>query len=108
MRPEHRRELRHDKFVDEMGSLSTRARENQRFLLTITIAVVAAAVVAYGIYYYRNTREQKAQETFDRTLADSHRVFTGPDIEEGIEAFFAKRAPVFTAGRNRTKTTEGD
>jgi TolA-binding protein len=62
MRPEHRRELRHDKFVDEMGSLSTRARENQRFLLTITIAVVAAALVAYGIYYYRNTREQKAQE----------------------------------------------
>jgi TolA-binding protein len=62
MRPEHRRELRHDKFVDEMGSLSTRARENQRFLMTVTVAVVAAALLAYGVYYYRNSREQRAQE----------------------------------------------
>ena len=62
MRREHRRELRHDKFVDEMGSLSTRARENQRFLLTITIGVIAAALVAYGIYFYRNNREQQAQD----------------------------------------------
>jgi hypothetical protein len=28
--------------------------------------------------------------------------FTGADIEEGIDAFFAKRAPVFTAGRSGT------
>jgi TolA-binding protein len=62
MRREHRRELRHDKFVDEMGSLSTRARENQRFLMTVTVAVVAAALIAYGIYFYRNTQEQKAQD----------------------------------------------
>ena len=62
MRPEHRRELRHDKFVDEMGSLSTRARENQRFLLLITVGVIAAAVLAYGIYFYRNNREQQAQD----------------------------------------------
>jgi TolA-binding protein len=62
MRREHRRELRHDKFVDEMGSLSTRAKENQRFLMTITVGVVAAALIAYGIYFYRNTQEQKAQD----------------------------------------------
>ncbi len=62
MRREHRRELRHDKFVDEMGSLSTRAKENQRFLMTVTAAVVAAAFIAYGIYFYRNTQEQKAQD----------------------------------------------
>jgi TolA-binding protein len=62
MRREHRRELRHDKFVDEMGSLSTRAKENQRFLMTVTAAVVAAALIAYGIYFYRNTQEQKAQD----------------------------------------------
>jgi TolA-binding protein len=62
MRREHRRELKHDKFVDEMGSLSTRARENQRFLMTVTVAVVAAALIAYGIYFYRKTQEQKAQD----------------------------------------------
>jgi TolA-binding protein len=62
MRREHRRELKHDKFVDEMGSLSSRASENRRFLLLITVGVVAAALLAYGIYFYRNNREQQAQE----------------------------------------------
>ncbi|GAA3774030.1 enoyl-CoA hydratase [Microbacterium kribbense] len=33
------------------------------------------------------------------SLADSRRVFTGPDIEEGLAAFFGKRAPHFTALR---------
>ncbi|MDQ6802975.1 MAG: tetratricopeptide repeat protein [Acidobacteriota bacterium] len=45
-----------------MGSLSTRARENQRFLLMISVGVVAAALIAFGIYFYRNTREQQAQD----------------------------------------------
>jgi len=62
MRREHRRELKHDRFVDEMGTLSTRARENQRFLLVVTVAIVAVAVAVYGIYYYRSTREQRAQD----------------------------------------------
>ena len=62
MRREHRRELKHDKFVDEMGSLSSRVKENQRFLLMITVAVVAAALAAYGMYFYRNNREQQAQD----------------------------------------------
>jgi hypothetical protein len=29
--------------------------------------------------------------------------FLGTDLEEGIDAFFAKRAPVFTAGRSGTR-----
>ncbi len=62
MRREHRRELKHDKFVDEIGTLSAKARENQRFLLTVTVAVVAVAVLAYGIYFYRTTREKRAQD----------------------------------------------
>jgi TolA-binding protein len=68
MRPEHRRELRHDKFVDEMGSLSSRARENQRFLLTITVAVVVVALAAYGYYFYRNNREQQAQDALANAI----------------------------------------
>ena len=37
---QHRRELKHDKFVDELGTLSTRARENQRVLIAITAVVL--------------------------------------------------------------------
>lgn len=58
---QHRHDLKHDKFVDELGALSIRARENQRGLLIIGAAVVAIALVAYGIYFYRNTQEKKAQ-----------------------------------------------
>jgi TolA-binding protein len=58
---QQRRDLKHDKFVDEIGSLSTRARENQRLLFTVAGAAVLIAVLAYGIYFYRSNREQKAQ-----------------------------------------------
>src|SRR5437763_14579717 len=58
---QQRRDLKHDKFVDAIGSLSARARENQRLLLTIAAAAVVLAVLAYGIYFYRSNREQKAQ-----------------------------------------------
>src|SRR5438132_920947 len=75
MRREHRRELKHDRFVDEIGTLSTKARENQRFLLTITAAVVIIALVGYGMHFYRSSREQRAQlalgaaiETIDSPL----------------------------------------
>jgi tetratricopeptide (TPR) repeat protein len=57
---QHRRELKHDRFVDEVGTLSTRARENQRVLITITAVAVAAALIAYGIFFYRSNREKHA------------------------------------------------
>ena len=59
---QHRRELKHDKFVDEIGVLSSRAHENQRILIGIAIAALAVALVAYGIYFYRSNRERKAQD----------------------------------------------
>jgi TolA-binding protein len=75
---QHRHDLRHDKFVDEIGVLSSRARANQRGLFTIAAAAVAIAAIAYGIYFYRNTREVKAQavlataiETFDAQVGDT-------------------------------------
>jgi hypothetical protein len=61
MHRQHRRELKHDKFVDELGTLSSRARENQRILVTITAVAVAAAVIAYGIFFYRSNREKRGQ-----------------------------------------------
>jgi enoyl-CoA hydratase/carnithine racemase len=76
-------------------------------LARMTRPALALSLIRAGV---RDSLNQTTQETISRTLADSHRVFTGPDIEEGINAFFAKRAPVFTAGRNgsRQEKTEGD
>jgi TolA-binding protein len=68
MRREHRRELKHDRFVDEIGSLSTRARENQRLLITVAAAVVIAALAGYGIFFYRSTREQNAQKALSAAI----------------------------------------
>lgn len=59
---QHRRDLKHDKFVDEVGAFTMRARDNQRGLLIIALATVAVALIAYGIYFYRSTREAKAQD----------------------------------------------
>jgi enoyl-CoA hydratase len=61
---------------------------------------LALSLIRAGV---RDSLNQTTQEAITRTLADSHRVFTGADIEEGIDAFFAKRAPVFTAGRSGTR-----
>jgi TolA-binding protein len=59
---QHRRELKHDKFVDEIGALSTSAKENQRILYAIAAGAVVLALIAYGIFFYRSNREQKAQD----------------------------------------------
>lgn len=58
---QYRRDLKHDKFVDEVGALSIRARENQRVLYLIVGAIVAACLIGYGIYFYKSNQEQKAQ-----------------------------------------------
>src|SRR5215467_12708473 len=58
---------------------------------------LALSLIRAGV---RDSLNQTTQEAITRTLGDSHRVFTGADIEEGIAAFFAKRVPVFTAGRS--------
>ncbi|HEX9164203.1 MAG TPA: outer membrane protein assembly factor BamD [Thermoanaerobaculia bacterium] len=58
---QHRRELKHDKFVDEIGVLSSKAKQNQRILYSAAGVAIAVAVIAYGIYFYRSNRERKAQ-----------------------------------------------
>lgn len=59
---QQRHDLKHDKFVDEIGALSVRARANQRLLLAIAGAVIGIAVIAFGIYFYRANREEQAQQ----------------------------------------------
>jgi len=75
---QQRHDLKHDKFVDEIGLLSGKARENQRLLYAIGAGLVALAVIIYGIYFYRSSRETKAQEqlataiqTFDAPVGDA-------------------------------------
>jgi TolA-binding protein len=81
---QHRRELKHDKFVDEVGVLTSRARENQRLLLMIGLGVVLVAAAAYGLYFYRSAQERKAQQALATAI-------------ETIEA------PVITPGQNDPK-----
>jgi len=59
---QHRRELKHDKFVDEVGVLTGRARENQRLLILIAVAAILIAAGSYGYYLYGSTQERKAQD----------------------------------------------
>jgi tetratricopeptide (TPR) repeat protein len=74
---QHRHDLKHDKFVDEIGVLSSKARANQRLLLAIAGSAIALALIVYGIYFYKSNREEQAQqllataiETFDAPVGD--------------------------------------
>jgi TolA-binding protein len=58
---QHRHDLKHDRFIDEIGDLSQRARANQRTLLAIAGAAIAIALIVWGIFFYRSTQEAKAQ-----------------------------------------------
>jgi enoyl-CoA hydratase len=60
---------------------------------------LALSLIRSGV---RDSFNQTTQQAIRRTLADSHTVFKGPDIEEGVAAFFGKRPPVFVAGRGAT------
>ncbi|HEX6177649.1 MAG TPA: tetratricopeptide repeat protein [Thermoanaerobaculia bacterium] len=76
---QHRRELKHDKFVDEVGVLTAKARANQRVLLAIGASAVALALIAYGIYFYRANRESQASAL----LATAIETFESPLVTEG-------------------------
>ena len=58
---QHRRDLKHDKFVDEIGILSSKAHQNQRVLYGIAAGAVALALITYGTFFYRSNRERQAQ-----------------------------------------------
>lgn len=74
---QHRHDLKHDKFVDEIGVLSSKARDNQRILLLLAGGLIAIAAIAYGIFFYLGSKEDSAQqalavaiETFDAPVGD--------------------------------------
>ncbi|HVS31793.1 MAG TPA: tetratricopeptide repeat protein [Thermoanaerobaculia bacterium] len=79
---QHRRDLKHDKFVDEMGILSSRARDNQRLLYLIGVSAIAIAVIAYGIYFYRSTQERKAQAVLAEAITAIESPLIVPDAPQ--------------------------
>lgn len=58
---QHRHDLKHDKFVDEIGALSVSARANQRLLYAIALGALALGVIVYGFFFWRGNKEDKAQ-----------------------------------------------
>jgi tetratricopeptide (TPR) repeat protein len=95
---QHRRDLKHDKFVDEVGALSIKARENQRLLVMITGGLLAAAVIVYGIYFYRSNHEQQAQDTLGAAIE----TIDSPLIQAGVPNPAAK----FKTEEERTARAE--
>ena len=61
---------------------------------------LAVSLIRTGVH---DSFSQNIDEATVRSLTDSEQVFSGPDILEGIAAFFDKRPPVFTAGRQATR-----
>ena len=98
---QHRHDLKHDKFVDEIGALSVRARDNQRLLMTIAASAVALAVLIYGFYFYRSNKEQNAQQA----LAVAIETFEAP-VGKQPEGEPATTGPRFKTEQERTAAAE--
>jgi outer membrane protein assembly factor BamD (BamD/ComL family) len=75
---QQRHNLKHDKFVDEIGALSSRARENQRLLVIIAGGLVVVALIVWGIYFYRSSREAKAQSALAVAIDTSNAAIDNP------------------------------
>jgi TolA-binding protein len=89
---QHRHDLKHDKFVDEIGALSVRARANQRGLLAIAGAVIGIAIIAFGIYFYRHTREQNAQQALAVAIETEGAPFGDPKPANVTGPYFKTEA----------------
>ncbi|MEO8381042.1 MAG: tetratricopeptide repeat protein [Acidobacteriota bacterium] len=97
---EHRHDLKHDKFVDEIGALSQRARANQRQLLGIAGGVIAIAIIAFGIYFYRGNREKTAQQALAVAIETSAATIADKPPANSTGPFF-KTEPERTAAADR-------
>lgn len=96
---QQRHDLKHDRFVDEIGALSVRARANQRLLLAIAGAVIGIAVIAFGIYFYRASREEQAQHSLAAAI-ETAEASVGPQQPQGATG------PHFKTETERTAAAE--
>ncbi len=99
---QHRHDLKHDKFVDEIGVLSSKARDNQRILLLIAGGLIAIAVIAYGVYFWRDNREANAQEA----LATAIETFDAPVGDVPPEQQATQTGPRFKTEPEKTAAAE--
>jgi len=65
---QHRHDLKHDKFVDEIGALSDKASENRRLLLIVAVAVLVVAGALFAWFRYRDAQETKAQGVLAKAI----------------------------------------
>lgn len=106
---EQRRNLKHDKFVDEVGSWTTRARENQRLLLTITGGAVLVAVLIYGIFFYRSNREEKAQLALGKAMETIESpLLPAPGAQAAPTAKYKTEAEKMAAAESQLKAVESN
>lgn len=99
---QHRHDLKHDKFVDEIGALSGKARDNQRLLLLIAGGLIALAVIVYGVFFYRSNREEKAQEA----LATAIETFDAPVGDVPPEQQASQTGPRFKTEAEKTVASQ--
>lgn len=99
---QHRHDLKHDRFVDEIGELSSKARDNQRLLYTIGGAAIAIALVVYGIFFYRSNKEENGQQA----LALAIETFEAPVGDQAQQQQPAVAGPKFKTEAERTAASE--
>lgn len=98
---QHRHDLKHDKFVDEIGVLSSKARDNQRMLIGAAAALIVAALIFYGWQFYRDKQEAKAQAL----LAAAITTFDAP-IGDAAAQQPGSTAPTFKTEQEKTAAAE--
>jgi TolA-binding protein len=103
---QHRRDLKHDKFVDELGTLSSRARQNQRLLLALTAALVIGSALVYGIFFFRSNREQKAQDALAVAIETIDSPLQAPAGQQTPGAKFKTEAERTSAAEKQFKDVQ--
>jgi TolA-binding protein len=99
---QHRHDLKHDKFVDEIGVLSGKARDNQRILLLLAGGLIAIAAIVYGVFFYLGNREDNAQVA----LADAITTFDAPVGDLPPDQQAAQTGPRFKTEPEKTAAAE--
>lgn len=64
-----RKEMKRDKFVDDVGSAYGYANRNRKNILLAIAAVVVLIVAFYGVSAYRSAQENKAQQQLAEAIA---------------------------------------